>query len=138
MVAAFLSHWTSVPGQRVDKLSLTVLLLCAFLLGPVVALLVTAFGDSDGLWPHLVETVLGRYVLNTVLLMIGVGILAIGFGVSTAWVVTRYEFFGRRYLEWMLLLPAAIPAYIIAYTYTDFFEYAGTLQSGLRDIFDWQ
>ena len=138
MVAAFLSHWTSVPGQRVDKWSLTVLLLCAFLLGPVVALLVTAFGDSDGLWPHLVETVLGRYVLNTVLLMIGVGILAIGFGVSTAWVVTRYEFFGRRYLEWMLLLPAAIPAYIIAYTYTDFFEYAGPLQSGLRDIFDWQ
>lgn len=138
MVATFLSHWTSVPGQRVDKWSLTVLLLCAFLLGPVVALLVTAFGDSDGLWPHLVETVLGRYVLNTVLLMIGVGILAIGFGVSTAWVVTRYEFFGRRYLEWMLLLPAAIPAYIIAYTYTDFFEYAGPLQSGLRDIFDWQ
>ena len=84
----------------------------------------TAFGDSGGLWPHLVETVLGRYVLNTILLMIGVGVLAVGFGVSTAWVVTRYDFAGRTHLEWMLLLPAAIPAYIIAYTYTDFFGQA--------------
>ncbi|MDA7598545.1 iron ABC transporter permease [Alphaproteobacteria bacterium] len=137
MVAAFLSNWRFSAGQTVDKWSLLVLILCAILLGPVAALVVTAFGDSGGLWPHLLETVLGRYVLNTLVLMLGVGVLAVGFGVSTAWVVSRYEFSGRHVLEWMLLLPAAIPAYIIAYTYTDFFEYAGPLQAGLRDLFDW-
>ena len=98
----------------------------------------TALGDSGGLWSHLVSTVLPRYVSNTLLLMAGVGVLAICFGVSTAWVVTRYEFPGRRLFEWMLLLPAAIPAYIIAYTYTDFLEYAGPGQSMLRDMFGWR
>ena len=70
--------------------------------------------------------------------MAGVGVVAIGFGVSSAWVISRYDFVGRRLLEWMLLLPAAIPAYIIAYSYTEFFEYAGPLQSGLRHLFGWQ
>ena len=138
MVAAFLSNWRFSNGQTVDKWSLLVLILCAILLGPVAALVVTAFGDSGGLWPHLLETVLGRYVLNTLVLMLGVGILAVGFGVSTAWVVSRYEFAGRNVLEWMLLLPAAIPAYIIAYTYTDFFEFAGPVQTALRGIFGWE
>jgi len=62
----------------------------------------------------------------------------IGFGVSTAWVVTAYDFRGRRYVEWMLLLPAAVPAYLVAYTYTDFLEYAGPVQGALRDLFGWQ
>lgn len=138
MVATFLSTWRASSGQRIDKWSIGVLLLCAFLLGPVVALLVTATGDSGGLWGHLAQTVLLRYVTNTLMLMAGVGVLAIIFGVSTAWVVTRYEFAGRASLEWMLLLPAAIPAYIIAYSYTDFFEYAGPVQTMLRDMFGWR
>ena len=70
--------------------------------------------------------------------MAGVGVLAIMFGVSSAWVITRYEFAGRSWFEWMLLLPAAIPAYIIAFTYTDFFEYAGPVQTALRSLFGWQ
>ena len=110
-------------------------LACLLILGPIVAVLLTAVGDSGGLWEHLYETVLGRYVANTLILMMGVGLLAIGFGVSSAWVIDRYDFLGRRMLEWMLLLPAAIPAYIIAYTYTEFFEYAGPLQSALRHMF---
>ena len=69
--------------------------------------------------------------------MFGVGGLSLVFGLTTAWIVTRYNFFGKKFFEWMLLLPAAVPAYIIAYTYTDFFEYAGPLQSLLRDIFGW-
>jgi iron(III) transport system permease protein len=71
-------------------------------------------------------------------LMAGVGAVAVFFGVSTAWVISRYKFFGRGALEWMLLLPAAIPAYIIAYSYTEFFEYAGPLQTALRALFSWQ
>ena len=138
MVATFLSRWSSRPARQFDGWSASAVLVCCLILGPIAALVMTAFGDSGGLWSHLVSTVLPRYVTNTLLLMAGVGVLAICFGVSTAWVVTRYEFLGRRLFEWMLLLPAAIPAYIIAYTYTDFLEYAGPVQSMLRDMFGWR
>ena len=70
--------------------------------------------------------------------MFGVGSLSLVLGVSTAWVITRYNFLGKNILEWALLLPAAVPAYIIAYAYTDFFEYAGFFQGMLRDIFGWE
>ena len=138
MVATFLSNFARAQRQPVDRWSVGVILLCGLILGPVLAVLVVAFGDSGGLWSHLYDTVLGRYISNTLILMAGVGVVAIGFGVSSAWVVSRYDFAGRRILEWMLLLPAAIPAYIIAYSYTEFFEYAGPLQSGLRHLFGWQ
>ena len=138
MVATFLSRWSSRPARQFDGWSASAVLVCCLILGPIAALVMTAFGDSGGLWSHLVSTVLPRYVTNSLLLMAGVGVLAICFGVSTAWVVTRYEFPGRHLFEWMLLLPAAIPAYIIAYTYTDFLEYAGPVQSMLRDLFGWQ
>ena len=138
MVATFLSNWAGIPRHHIDRWLVGVMLLCGLSLAPVLALVVTASGDSDGLWTHLLNTVLGTYVVNTLILMVGVGVLAIGFGVSTAWVVSRYNFAGRKVLEWALLLPAAIPAYIIAYTYTDFFEYAGFVQSGMRSIFGWE
>ena len=138
MVATFLSNFARAQRQPVDRWSVGVILLCGLILGPVLAVLVAAFGDSGGLWSHLYDTVLGRYISNTLILMAGVGVVAIGFGVSSAWVISRYDFAGRRILEWMLLLPAAIPAYIIAYSYTEFFEYAGPLQSALRHLFDWQ
>ena len=138
MVAAFLSHWSRASRPSIDKWSAATVILCCFLLGPVAALLLAAFGDSGGLWGHLVDTVLATYVTNTLLLMGGVGSVAIVFGVSSAWVISRYDFAGRDMLEWMLLLPAAIPAYIIAYCYTDFFEYAGPVQSALRAAFGWQ
>ena len=138
MVATFLSQWSLVSRPSIDKWSLVTILLCCFLLGPVAALLLAAFGDSGGLWEHLVDTVLATYVINTLLLMGGVGGVAIVFGISSAWVISRYDFAGRGVFEWMLLLPAAIPAYIIAYCYTDFFEYAGPVQSALRATFGWQ
>ena len=100
-------------------------LLALFIISPIVAIFYSAFLGDTTLWPHLFSTVLPRYVYNTIVLMIGVGILSIIFGVSSAWVVTRYNFFGKNFFEWALLLPAAVPAYIIAYTYTDFLEYAG-------------
>ncbi len=108
--------------------------ICALLLMPILALVVTAMGDTQGLMRHLFATVLGRYFTNTILLMLGVAVVALVFGVSTAWVVSRYKFPGRQILEWMLVLPAAVPAYIIAYTYTDFLEYAGPVQSSLRGL----
>ncbi len=121
-----------------NRWSVLTLLCAVFLLGPILAVFYAATGDSEGLWQHLSETVLPGYIANTLLLMGGVGSLSLLFGVSTAWVVTRYDFVGRRSLEWLLLLPAAVPAYIIAYTYTDFLEYAGPVQGTLRTLFGWQ
>ena len=70
--------------------------------------------------------------------MLGVGILSIIIGVSCAWIVAKYKFFLSQFIEWGLLLPAAIPAYIVAYCYTDFLEYGGIIQTTLREIFNWQ
>ncbi len=125
------------PADPVSGWSVATFLLCLVLLGPFVALLYAMTGDSGGLWLHLMETVFPRYVANTVLLMIGVGLLSLAFGLTTAWLVTRYEFPGSRVLDWALLLPATVPAYIIAYTYTDLLEYAGPVQAGLRELFGW-
>lgn len=121
-------------ARHVTRWSLLQASLCLLLMSPMVALLFVAARPAPSLLGHLIETVLGRYFLNTILLMGGVGILASLFGVSAAWVVSRYEFKGRRIFDWMLVLPAAIPAYIIAYAYTDFLEYAGPVQTALRGL----
>jgi len=107
------------------------------IIAPIIAIFYSAFLGDTSLWPHLFSTVLPRYIYNTIILMTGVGLLSLTFGISTAWVITRYNFFGKNFFEWALLLPAAVPAYIIAYTYTDFLEYAGPLQKLLREIFGW-
>jgi len=132
----FASHVGKLNGPTPWKIATFVLV--AIYLTPILAVFVAASGDSAGLWGHLVETVLPRYVANTLTLMAGVSAVSLLLGVSSAWVVFRYAFPGRRLLEWMLLLPAAVPAYLVAYTYTDFLEYAGPVQTMLRDIFGWQ
>ena len=123
---------------KINPWTLATLLLCAIFLGPIAAVFFAATGDSGDLWTHLFETVLPRYVSNTLILMAGVAVFSLLFGVPTAWIVTRYEFPFRRIIEWMLLLPAAVPAYLIAYTYTDFLEYAGPVQGALRYLFGWE
>ena len=81
------------------------------------------------------DTVLPIYVVNTFLLFIGVLTLSLVLGVSTAWIVSHYSFFGKKIIEWALILPIACPAYIVAYVYTDFLEYAGPVQVLIRNIF---
>ncbi|GJL81214.1 MAG: iron ABC transporter permease [marine bacterium B5-7] len=102
---------------------------------PVIAVVDLAFNPTENIWPHLVDTVLGYYLFNTVVLMLGVGISVFLTGVTTAWLVTMCRFPGRQYFEWLLLLPLAMPAYVIAYMYTDLLEYAGPVQSLIRDLF---
>ena len=116
---------------------LATLILTIILFSPILAVFFAAAGDSDGLWGHLFQTVLPRYIINTLVLMMGVALVSVAFGVSSAWVVVRFDFFGRSLFQWVLLLPAAVPAYLIAYTYTDFLEYAGPVQDALRAIFGW-
>ena len=105
---------------------------------PVAAVLIFAFGDSGDIWEHLVKTSLFGYVTTTLWLMLGVGVSVFVTGVSTAWVVTMCRFPGRKVFEWLLLLPLAMPAYVIAYAYTDFLEFAGPVQGLMRTIFGWQ
>ncbi len=117
--------------------SVSVAIIACVIIAPILAIFYSAFAGDTSLWLHLSTTVLPRYISNTLILMFGVGSLSLIFGISTAWIITRYNFPFKFFFEWALLLPAAIPAYIIAYTYTDFLEYAGPVQGILRDLFGW-
>ena len=104
---------------------------------PVVSIFYLALFPEENIWPHLAATVLPDYLLTTLCLMIGVGLGTALIGISCAWLVTMCEFPGRRFFTWALLLPFAIPAYVIAYVYTDLLEYAGPVQQYLRWWFGW-
>ncbi len=104
---------------------------------PVLAVPGIALTPADGIWRHLASTVLPSYIANTLLLMLGVGAGTLLVGVGTAWLVTVTRFPGRGLAETALLLPMALPAYVVAYVYTDLLEYAGPLQKALRGVFGW-
>ncbi len=104
---------------------------------PVASVFYLALFPSENIWAHLAATVLPTYIWTTLALMLGVGAISVFIGVSTAWLVTMCQFPGRRFFEWALLLPFAVPAYVIAYVYTDLLEYAGPVQIALRSLFGW-
>ncbi|MAT65986.1 MAG: iron ABC transporter permease [Gammaproteobacteria bacterium] len=124
-------HWLS-SGWRAG-----VLLVALIVALPVLTVFSFVFEPAGEVWRHLAATVLQDYVVNSLLLMLGVGAGTLLLGVSTAWVTTTCEFPGRRVFEWALLLPMAIPAYIIAYTYTGLLDFAGPVQTGLRELTGW-
>ncbi len=91
-------------------------------------------GTETGAWSHLVATGLGSYTLNSLglILMVGLGVMAVGVG--AAWLTALCEFPGRRILQAALVLPLALPGYVIAYAYTDFLQFAGPVQTTLRAL----
>ncbi|WP_445357615.1 ABC transporter permease [Microbulbifer sp. ANSA002] len=105
---------------------------------PVLSIFWLAFFPEENIWPHLLDTVLFHYVSSTLILAGGVGLVTLIAGVGSAWLVSMCQFPGRRLFEWALLLPFAVPAYVIAYVYTDLLEYAGPVQKSLRAWFGWQ
>lgn len=113
-------------------------LIALIVAAPLLAIIGIALFPSENIWPHLASTILPRHSWNTLLLMIGNGIGVFIIGTTTAWLVATGDFPGRRVFEWALLLPLAVPAYIVAFVYTDIFEFAGPVQGLLRDIFGWQ
>lgn len=122
------------------RLSLWTILVMAiaFLLStPVISVLSNIFTNSSEVWKHLAETVLWTYIANSFWLMIGVGGGVLIMGVGTAWLVTLCRFKSSSLFEWALLLPLAAPAYVLAYTYTEFLDYSGPLQTALRNFFGW-
>ena len=130
-----LSHRKKISAALIFQVP--ALIVVFFILAPIFNIIFVSLGDNKDLLSHLMETVLPRYFFNTIILIFGVGILATIFGVSSGWIISRYNFWGRKTLSWMLVLPAAIPAYLIAFTYTDFLEYAGPVQTYLRLLFGW-
>jgi len=101
---------------------------------PILWVIGLAIAPSGDIWSHLVDTILGQLVWTTLRLMIGVGIGTFVIGTATAWVVTMCRFPGQKIFEWALLIPMAVPAYVIAYVYTDLLEYAGPVQIMIRDF----
>ncbi|AVV85301.1 iron ABC transporter permease [Shewanella putrefaciens] len=110
----------------------------ALLVLPLFALIFQAFQPDEAVFDHLMATVLPTYIINSLLLIFWVSVGALLLALPCAWLVARCEFIGRRYLQWALLLPLAMPAYIVAYVYTDLLDYAGPVQRGLRLLFDWR
>jgi len=104
---------------------------------PVLAIFASLLHIEWDVWRHLAETVLADYIRNTLLLAFGVGAGSLVIGTLLAWCTTHYEFPLRRSIEWLVLLPMAMPAYIIAYCYTGLLDFAGPVQTLLRDTFGW-
>ena len=104
---------------------------------PVLLVVGFLFVPAGEVWRHLAETVLADYVANSLLLMAGVTLGTLIGGAGTAWLTSMCRFPGRGVFEWALLLPMAIPAYIIAYTYTGLLDFAGPVQTALRAATGW-
>ena len=104
---------------------------------PLIAIAVLGLQSSGDTWPHLISTVLPSSTLTTLELMVGVGLTTLVIGAGTAWLVTMFRFPGRGLFEWLLLVPLAMPTYIIAFCYLELFDYSGTVQTALRGLFGW-
>jgi iron(III) transport system permease protein len=115
--------------------SLLILLLVAT---PLFTIFIKLFNSPGASWSHIANNLLLGYFQNTVLLLLGVAALTFLLGVSTAWLISNYEFPGRKYFEWLLILPLGFPGYIMAYTYVGLLDYTGPIQVFFRNTFDIQ
>ena len=122
--ANLLSPWTL----------LSLLIFCIFA-SPILIVLASLFGEYSDNWMHLYKYVLGGYVYNSFLLIIGVSTISLFLGIGTAWLTSNYKFFGKNFFDWALILPLAVPPYILAYTFTGLFDSYGTANNLIREIF---
>ena len=127
-----------VNTARLGWLGWSSVITAALVLAPIAAVVFNIFLPSEATWSHLIATVLPEYIANTVGLVVLVAIGVVACGVSTAWLVTAYRFPGQRLLQWALVLPLAMPAYVMAYAYTDWLQAAGPVQTMLRDVIGWK
>ena len=112
------------------------LFILLFFLAPILIILSSVFADYSENWSHIYEYVLGDYILNSLILVSGVSLIVMIIGSLTAWLVSNYQFFGKRFFEWGLILPLAIPPYILAYTFTGLFDSYGTMNEIARSLFN--
>ncbi len=105
---------------------------------PLLIVLSTLFGGYSENWFHLYEFVLTDYIISSGILVIGVSVLVLVLGTVTAWTVTTYNFKGKKVFEWALILPLAIPPYILAYTFTGLFDPFGDANNLFRSLFNFE
>ncbi|WP_431821903.1 ABC transporter permease [Burkholderia sp. F1] len=108
------------------------LAIAAAVAAPLATLVGAAFDADLAHWRHLAEFVLPQALANTLLLLAGVGAIVTLVGTGCAWLVTAYDFPGRRALTWALLLPLAVPTYIVAFAYLDLLHPIGPVQGAIR------
>ncbi len=128
----------SFDRLRPSWLNILAIAIALFLALPVMVIIWSLFQTGEGNWPHLVDTVLPQYIRNSFILMSGVGLGVTVLGVGSAWLVVMCRFPGRSIFEWALILPLAVPAYVVAYAYTDLLQVAGPVQSYIREYFNLQ
>ncbi|WP_373297295.1 ABC transporter permease [Devosia pacifica] len=129
------SRARSGPARRPFRLTAwqaVAYLVAALVILPILTIAGTAAGGDGELWSHVLANVLPQATKNTALLLIGAGCIAAVVGTGTAWLVSAYDFRGRGVLEWALLLPLAVPTYIMAYAYLDVLSPLGPVQGVIR------
>lgn len=104
---------------------------------PILAIFYTSFGGDNDLFSHLLQTVMPTYASNTLWLLVGVMLLSLLIGIPTAWFMAMCRLPSAGILQWALVLPLAMPGYIVGYIFTDWFDFAGPVQIWLRDITGW-
>ena len=117
---------------QIDFWSVAVVLCALLLLAPLIAVFIGVFQPTEE-WQHLASTVLPGYLLNTLILVFGVGLVSVLFAVPAAWFVATYEFPTRRFWKWALVMPLAVPTFASAFTYFDVLELSIPLIIKVRD-----
>ena len=131
---------STTPSLRTDRrprvfAGMLALALCIPALAPLVVIVFASISPDREVWSHLSQFVLPEVISNTLLLVVSVACVSGLLGTSLAWLTAMCEFPGRRFFEWALLLPLAVPAYVLAFIAVGFLDYSGPLQSWLRQVF---
>ena len=135
-LAAKLARWRQ--GLRVSPgWTVFAAVLAGIMALPLATIVLLSLDPAESVWPHLMRTVLPAALIDTGLLLAGVGALTLLFGTGTAWLTTMYRFPGRGLIDRLLVLPLAVPTYIVAYTYVELFDFSGPVQRALRALFGW-
>ena len=125
-----------VELKKLSPWHFLILFTAGIFLTPILFIASSLFlGFSDNFY-HLYNNLLFEYSLNSIYLVLGVSLLVAILGVSTAWLVTFFNFSGKKFFQWALILPLAVPPYLLAYVFTEFFDYSGTANNILRNIFN--
>lgn len=112
-----------------------VAIILSVVLLPVATILALTLSPTTSVWSHLLATVLPSAALTTAAVLLGVGCVTLIIGTGTAWLVTMHRFPGRALVDRLLVLPLAMPTYIVAYCYVELLDYAGPVQTALRAAF---
>ena len=130
------ARWLRRPGDAWGA-TLFAVAVAGIMALPLATIVVLSLDVRESVWPHLVRTVLPGALADTGLLLLGVGVLTLGIGTGTAWLTTMYRFPGRGVLDRLLVLPLAMPTYIIAYAWVELLDYTGPIQGALRAVLGW-